>query len=53
MAIDVSFGKESPVNNIVLYILKWLRIDLRSLHHKKKIKLVTMHGDRCKLDLPW
>lgn len=29
--------------NTILHILKWLRMDFKSPHHKKKM-LVTMYG---------
>ena len=33
---DVIFGMVAIVNNTVLYILKLLRVDIKSSHHKKK-----------------
>ena len=41
----IMYSMMNVVNNIVLYIRNFLRVDIISTHHNKKI--VAIYGDRC------
>lgn len=38
--------------SMVTIVIAYLKVDLKSPHHKKK-KPITMYDDRCQLDLLW
>lgn len=43
---DVMFSMVTPVLNTILYVLKLLRVNLKSPHHREN-NSVTTYGDMC------